>query len=39
MVPYLCWISFAGILNYTIHTLNPNAETLAPAGRSTQIDL
>jgi translocator protein len=39
MVPYLVWISFAGILNYTIHTLNPGAETLAPAGRSTQIDL
>lgn len=39
MVPYLVWISFAGILNYTIHTLNPDAETLAPVGRSTQIDL
>lgn len=39
MVPYLCWISFAGILNFTIHTLNPNAETLAPVGKSTQIDL
>lgn len=39
LVPYLVWISFAGILNWRIHQLNPNAETLVPAGPVTQIDV
>jgi translocator protein len=39
MVPYLVWISFAAILTWQVHTLNPNAETLAPPGPNTQIDL
>lgn len=39
MVPYLVWIVFAGVLLFRIHTLNPDAETLAPSGSSTQIQL
>ena len=39
MVPYLCWISFAAILNWQTHALNPNAETLVPNQRATQINL
>jgi benzodiazapine receptor len=34
MVPYLVWISFAGVLTWSIGRLNPDAATLAP-GRST----
>ncbi|MFM9828942.1 MAG: TspO/MBR family protein [Sphingomonas sp.] len=37
MVPYLVWIMFAGVLNFRIHQLNPNAETLVPSASSTQI--
>ncbi len=37
MVPYLVWIVFAGVLNFRIHQLNPNAETLVPSATSTQI--
>lgn len=37
MVPYLVWIVFAGVLNFRIHQLNPNAETLVPSVTSTQI--
>lgn len=37
MLPYLVWISFAGVLNWRIGELNPNAETLVPAESSTQI--
>ena len=36
MVPYLVWISFAGVLTWRIDQLNPGAE-LAPAARTTQI--
>ena len=39
MVPYLLWLCFAAILNWQTYVLNPGAETLAPAGRVTQIDL
>jgi translocator protein len=39
MLPYLLWLSFAAILNWQTHTLNPDAETLAPAGPVTQIDV
>lgn len=39
MVPYMLWLSFAAILNWQTHVLNPNAETLVPAGVTTQIDV
>ena len=39
LVPYMVWISFAGLLTWEIHTLNPDAETLACGGSSTQIAL
>lgn len=37
MVPYLVWISFAGMLNHGIGRLNPDAEALVPGARTTQI--
>lgn len=37
MVPYLAWLCFAGILNYQIDKLNPNAETLVPATSTPQM--
>lgn len=37
MVPYLAWLGFAGVLNYQVGQLNPNAETLVPSSASTQI--
>ncbi len=37
MVPYLAWLCFAGILNYKIDQLNPNAETLVPASSAPQM--
>lgn len=37
MVPYLVWISFAGVLNWRIGQLNPNAQSLAKPARTTQI--
>lgn len=37
MIPYLCWIVFAGYLTYMIGALNPDAETLVPSASSTQI--
>nr|WP_140231128.1 TspO/MBR family protein [Sphingomonas japonica] len=39
MVPYLVWISFAGVLNWSIHRMNPNAQALVPKASSTQIEL
>ena len=39
MLPYLAWICFAAWLNHSIEALNPNAETLAPGGGSTQVQL
>jgi benzodiazapine receptor len=39
LYPYLAWLMFAGVLNYQILTLNPNAATLAPRGASTDIPL
>ncbi len=39
MVPYLAWLSFAAILNWQTHALNPNAETLVPNQRATHIEL
>jgi tryptophan-rich sensory protein len=37
MVPYMVWISFAGLLTYGIGRLNPNAETLVPTARTSQM--
>lgn len=37
MVPYLCWLGFATGLNYDVHRLNPDAETLAVPAARTQI--
>ena len=39
MVPYLGWLVFAGILNFEIIRLNPNAEGLVVEPSGTQIDL
>ncbi len=37
MVPYMVWISFAGMLTYGIGRLNPEAETLVPTTRTSQM--
>lgn len=37
MVPYLAWLCFAGVLNYKIDRLNPNAETLVPGQSAPQM--
>ena len=37
MVPYLVWISFAGVLTWRIDQVNPDAETLVPVVRTTQM--
>lgn len=37
MLPYLLWLCFACALNHRIDALNPDAETLVPASRKTQI--
>lgn len=39
MLPYLGWLIFAALLNFQVLQLNPDAETLAPGGSSTQIAL
>ncbi len=39
MVPYLAWLSFAAILNWQVHALNPNAETLVPNQRASHMEL
>ena len=39
LVPYLVWISFAGLLTFQVLRLNPNAESLVCAAGSTQIAL
>lgn len=39
MVPYLVWLCFAGILNYKIDQLNPNADTLVPAQSAPQMKI
>lgn len=39
LYPYLGWLMFAGLLNYEILRLNPNAETLVPDTRTINIDL
>ena len=37
MVPYLAWLCFAGILNFQIDRLNPDAENLYVPAANTQI--
>jgi benzodiazapine receptor len=37
MLPYLVWISFAGVLTWSIGQLNPDAETLVPATHTSQM--
>ena len=37
MVPYLVWISFAGVLTWRIGQLNPDAANLAPRASTTQV--
>ncbi len=37
MVPYMVWISFAGMLAYGIGALNPDAETLVPPAHTSQM--
>lgn len=39
LVPYMAWLGFAGVLNWRIDQLNPEAETLVPVSSSTQISL
>ena len=36
-VPYLVWISFAGVLTWRIGQLNPDAATLAPGATTSQV--
>ncbi len=37
MVPYMIWISFAGVLTWRIGQLNPDAQTLVPSARTSQV--
>lgn len=37
MLPYLAWLAFAGVLNWQIARLNPSAETIVPAGGTSQM--
>lgn len=37
MLPYLVWVSFAGVLNWRIGQLNPGAETLVPRAHTSQV--
>lgn len=39
LMPYMVWISFAGVLTWSILDLNPDAESLVCGGSSTQIAL
>ena len=39
MLPYLAWICFAAWLNHGIDAFNPEAEMLAPAQSSAQVQL
>ena len=34
MLPYLVWLSFAGVLNWRIGQLNPDAESLVPRSQT-----
>ena len=37
MVPYLVWISFAGVLTWRIGQLNPDAQALVPTSSTSQV--
>lgn len=37
MLPYLAWLAFAGVLNWQIVQLNPDARTIVPAGGTSQM--
>jgi benzodiazapine receptor len=37
IVPYMVWISFAGVLTWRIGQLNPGAETLVPGAHTSQM--
>ncbi|SEI84868.1 TspO and MBR related proteins [Sphingomonas sp. OV641] len=37
MVPYLVWISFAGVLTWRIGQLNMDAQALVPGARTSQV--
>jgi benzodiazapine receptor len=37
MVPYLVWVSFAGVLTWQIRQLNPDAGALVPAAHTSQM--
>lgn len=37
MLPYLVWLAFAGVLNWRVGQLNPDAETLVPGARTSQV--
>lgn len=37
MLPYLVWLSFAGVLNFRVGQLNPGADTLVPGARTSQV--
>lgn len=37
MVPYLVWITFAGVLTWRIGQLNPDAATLVPRSTTSQV--
>lgn len=37
MVPYLAWVSLAGVLTWRIGQLNPDADTLVPARHTSQM--
>ena len=37
MLPYLIWLSFAAILNWQTHALNPEAETLKVESGKTDV--
>lgn len=39
LYPYLGWLMFAGLLNYEILRLNPNAETLVQGQQTINIDV
>lgn len=37
MLPYLAWLLFAGVLNWQVGRMNPDAESLVPAARTSQM--
>lgn len=37
MVPFLVWVGFAAVLNWSLHRLNPDAERVAPGATATQM--